>query len=229
MTINSSENIGSLGDKVYLELEKEIISGAIPPGETLSECKLSAKYGVSRTPVRDALKSLEKQGLVEIIPNKCAIVVGVSTKDVEDIYDIRIYVEGLASRLACKYITDEEIEKLTEAVELQEFYLTKQNSSQMKDLDSRFHSLIYEFSRNKILKNTLNGYHHTITKFRQVSLNDRTRTKDAVEEHRQILEAIKNRDADLADKLTAIHVKNAKANMIKAFERLNNNKAKTED
>ncbi|MEG1448589.1 MAG: GntR family transcriptional regulator [Oscillospiraceae bacterium] len=220
MTINSSENIGSLGDKVYLELEKDIISGTIAAGESLSECKLSAKYGVSRTPVRDALKSLEKQGLVEIIPNKCAVVVGVSTKDVEDIYDIRICVEGLASRLACQNITDEEIERLTEAVELQEFYLSKENSSQMKDLDSKFHSLIYEFSRNKILRNTLNGYHHTITKFRQVSLNDRTRTKDAVEEHRHILEAIKKRDADLADALTITHIKNAKANMIKAFQKV---------
>lgn len=224
MTINALENIGSLGDKVYMELEKEIISGAIAPGATLSECKLSKKYGVSRTPVRDALKSLEKQGLVEIIPNKCAVVIGVSTKDVEDIYDIRICVEGLASRLACEFITDDEIDKLTEAVELQEFFLTKQNSSQMKDLDSRFHSLIYEFCRNNILKNTLNGYHHTITKFRQVSLNDRTRTKDAVEEHKHILEAIKNRDADLAEKLTILHVKNAKANMQKAFQNFNNKK-----
>lgn len=204
----------SLRAQVFKEIELAILNGAFAPGDSLTELRLSADLGVSRTPVREALRQLELEGLVRTIPNKGAVVVGVSEKDIDDIYTIRTHIEGLAARWAADHITDEEIATLCEIVELQEFYVSRGDTIQVWHLDSRFHELIYECCRSRPLKHTLSSFHHYIQKARALSFKTAGRAKVAVQEHRDILEAIAKRDASAAECLTAEHIKNAKSNFL---------------
>ncbi len=214
----ASDNAASLSTRVFEQLEESILSGRIKPGESLIELKLSEQLGVSRTPVREAIRMLEQKGLVQIIPNKGAVVLGISEKDLEDIYTIRMYIEGLASRLAAANITDEQIRELSELVDLQEFYSLKQSTSHIKDLDSRFHEKIYEYSNNRTLQHTLSDLHHMVVRYRQLSFAAEGRAEKAIEEHRQILQALARHDQDAAEKLTVQHISNAKDNLLQVVK-----------
>ena len=206
----------SLGEKVFSKLEMGILSGEIPRGKQLVECNICEKYGVSRTPVRDALKTLEKKHLIEITPNKGAIVLGITKKDILDIYDVRLCIEGLACYLAAEHFSDEaSLSSLKEALELSEFYAKKKNSSQMQELDFSFHSIIYKMSENRALGDTLSSFHHITCAYRQKALSDENRAKKALEEHRRIFEAIKSGDKEAAAKFAKIHIQNAKDNLSK--------------
>lgn len=204
----------SLRAQVFKEIEQAILNGSFAPGDSLTEVKLSTELGVSRTPVREALRQLELEGLVTTIPSKGAVVVGISEKDVADIYTIRSYVEGLAARWAAENATEEEIGALREIVELQEFYVGRGDTLQVWHLDGRFHELIYEYCRSRMLKQTLSVFHHNIQGARALSIKTAGRAKDSVQEHRRILEAIERRDGGAAETLTAEHIKNAKRNFL---------------
>ena len=151
----------SLSDQVFERLEDEILAGNYQRGDTLTEMKLVADLGVSRTPIRDALRRLEQERLIETTP-RGIVVLGVTKKDLEDIYAIRIRVEGLAAREAAKYITDQQLAELRETLELQEFYTDKQNPDSIKGMDSQFHRQIYLFSGSTILYETLIPLHKKI-------------------------------------------------------------------
>jgi DNA-binding GntR family transcriptional regulator len=217
----ASDSAASLSTRVFEQLEESILSGRIKPGESLIELKLSEQLGVSRTPVREAIRMLEQKGLVQIIPNKGAVVLGISEKDLEDIYTIRMYIEGLASRLAAANITDEQVRELSEIVDLQEFYSLKQSTSHIKDLDSRFHEMIYEYSNNRTLQHTLSDLHHMVVRYRQLSFAAEGRAEKAIEEHRQILQALARHDQDAAEKLTVQHISNAKDNLLQVVKAQN--------
>ena len=206
---------GSLSDKVYLQLEKDILCGKFTPGESLIELKISADLGVSRTPVREAIRMLEQKGLVEMQPHRGAVVLGVNEKDLEDVYTIRMYIEGLAAKWAAAEITDEQLRELTEIVDLQEFYQLKSATERINDLDSRFHERIFEYCHSRPLQHTLSELHHMVQWFRGLSLSTEGRAGRAIEEHRRILEALAARDGDLAEKLTVLHIKNARENLVK--------------
>lgn len=210
----ASGDQSSLRAQVFREIEQAILDGVLSPGDNLTELKLSAELGVSRTPVREALRQLELEGLVRTIPNKGAVVVGVSEKDIDDIYTIRTHIEGLAARWAADNITDEEIAALREIVELQEFYVSRGDTVQVWHLDTRFHELIYECGRSRPLRHTLSSFHHYIQKARALSFKTTSRAREAVQEHRDILEAIARRDAEAAEFVTAEHIKNAKSNFL---------------
>ena len=207
-------NTNSLSFQVFNELERQIINGVLTPGTSLTENRLCEQFSVSRTPVREALRMLEQKGLVQITPNKGAVVLGISEKDLTDIYTIRMYVEGLASRWAAQKITDEQLERLTEVVELQEFYQNRACSEQINDLDTRFHELIYEYSDSRTLQHTLSNLHHMIQHYRQRSFSSDGRAPKAIKEHIDILNALIAHDADLAEKLTVEHIANAHANLL---------------
>lgn len=213
-TDEAASDTSSLRAQVFKEIEQAILNGAFAPGDSLTELRLSADLGVSRTPVREALRQLELEGLVRMIPNKGAVVVGVSEKDIADIYTIRSHIEGLAARWAAENVTDEEIGVLREIVELQEYYVSRGDSIQVWHLDSRFHELIYECCHSRPLRHTLSTFHHYIQKARAMSFKTAGRAKVAVQEHRDIFEAIAQRDPDAAEVLTAKHIKNAKANFL---------------
>ena len=207
----------SLSDTVYQKLEERILSGVYKDGESITELKISQELGVSRTPVREALKQLAKDGLIEIIPNKGAVVVPFNEKDIEDIYEIRMRIEGLASRKTAMRITNEQINELREIVDLQEFYAKRPTSDNTKNLDSVFHQKIYEFTGSKIYEQILSTLHRKIKMFRKASMSSNERAIEAVAEHRAIFDAIASHNPDLTEKLIIEHITRAKENLTKMF------------
>jgi len=214
---------GSLSSRVFEQLETGILNGSIQPGEYLNEQKLSAGLGVSRTPVREAIRMLEQKNLVHLVPNKGAIVLGVDRKDLLDVYAIRSYIEGLASRWAAENINAEKSKILREIVDLQEFYYLKSYSDQISEMDSRFHEAIFCYGESRRLEHMLRDLHHMIQRYRKQSIAEAGRTEKAIAEHRLILEAICRGDGDEAEKQTVIHINNAKENLIKLLEKEENN------
>ena len=202
----------SLAEQVFERLETDILSGVYQRGETLTELKLVGDLGVSRTPVREALHRLKQENLIDITP-KGILVVGVTQKDLEDIFAIRIRIEGLASAEAAKRITDEEIEELREVLDLQEFYVPRRDADHIKGMDSKFHRLIYRFSGSAILKDTLLPLHTKVQKYRKASVENESRASLSVSEHRAIFDAIAARDPELAAKRTQEHIMNAAAHI----------------
>ena len=204
----------SLEEMVYSRLEEEILVGQISQGSALGEIALSKRLGVSRTPVRGALHRLAEEGLVEIVPNKGAKVLGINLDDLIDIYRIRERLEGLASSLAAKRISEKEMDELSEAVDLVDFYIKRNDTEHIKELDTVFHSIIYRASGSRFLERTLSELHRKIKAYRKRSLTVPGRLEKSAAEHREILEAIKARDSEKADELTSLHVRRALENMI---------------
>ena len=205
----------SLEEAVYLKLREEILDGTLSSGEALGECAVASRLGVSRTPIRGALHRLFEEGLVKITPNRGAVVVGVNADDLVGIYKIRMRLEGLASREAAAKISPEEKRKLSDAVELAEFYIQKKDTEHLKELDTEFHSIIYKASGNRLLCKTLSELHRNITAYRKISLSSGDRLLSSVKEHRDILNAIISGDGELADKLTSLHIEAALENLLK--------------
>ena len=203
----------SLRIRVFNAIENAILDGEYKDGDSLNELKLSKELGVSRTPVREALMQLELEGLVKNIPNKGSVVVGVSQQDTRDIYEIRIRIEGLAARLCAENITDDELHALEQIVDLQEFYLLKNDTEQIWKLDSDFHKIIYDASRSRPLRFTLSNFHNYIKKARDISVQTEGRAEKTVAEHRAILDAIKEHNGSLSEQLTAKHISNAEDNL----------------
>ncbi len=196
----------SLRGRVFHRIREDILSGKYSENEELKEATIGAEFGVSRTPVREALRQLELEGLVNIVPNKGAYVTGISAKDTQDIYVIRSYLEGLAARWACERITEEDIENLEEIVYLSEFHAKKKHYEQLVELDNKFHESIYRASGSKILEHELTTFHHYLERIRKQSLQKEKRALQSNEEHTAILEAIRQRDGDLAEKLAHEHI-----------------------
>ena len=212
MIIN--ENTKSLEERVFLTLEEAILTGEYKRGESLTEMSLSKKLEVSRTPIRSALHRLSEEGLVEIKPNRGAIVVGVSDDDLVDTYKIRMRLEGLASSMAAERMDDDAKARLEEIVELSEFYLAKGDVDKLKELDTDFHLVIYQASGNRTLSKILTELHRNIRSYRRIALTVPGRLERSIEEHRDILDAIKSGNADQAEKLTSLHIERAMENMI---------------
>ena len=198
----------SLADQVFEHLETDILSGKYQKGENLTESKLSLEMGVSRTPIREALRRLEQEHLIEEAP-KGMVVVGISDKDLADIFEIRAALEGKAAFLAAKNYTQEQMNVVREALEFQEFYLGKQDADRIKSMDSRFHETIYKMSGSTIFYDVLMPLHKKILKYRKASVSDSSRAAASVAEHRAIYEAILSRDGDLASRLVSEHLENA--------------------
>ena len=212
-----TDGVSSLQARVFEEIEGAILSGAFAGGESLGEMKLSAELGVSRTPVLEALRQLELEGLVKIIPNKGAVVVGVTEKDIEDIYVIRMRIEDLAVRWAAESMTDEDCKALWEVVELQEFYAQKEDAERLCEMDGTFHEAIYRFSRSKPLNHMLTGFHHYIRHARSISFKSSGRARASVGEHRAIAQALSERDGEAAARLMVDHIEKAKENLLKSL------------
>lgn len=212
----------SLEEKVFCELEEEILSGRLARGAALTEISLSERLGVSRTPVRSAIRRLAEDGIVEVVANRGAVVVGITEDDLLDIYRIRVRLEGLASRLAAENISEEGLSRLRDSVELSEFYISKQDTEKLRELDTAFHEAIYVEAGNRLLCKTLSELHKKIRLYRKLSLSVPGRLERSVLEHREIYEAIAARAADRADELTSRHIEEALESTLVAFEERNN-------
>lgn len=216
MIIN--EKTKSREEEVYMKLEEEILAGEHKRGSALTEMSVCERLGVSRTPVRAALHRLAEEGLVEIAPNRGAVVVGVTVDDLVDTYKIRVRLEGLATAMATERLTEAEKKELTESVELSEYYMAKGDTERLKELDSTFHNIIYGASGNRMLTKILSELHRNIKTYRKLSLTVPGRLERSISEHREILGAILAGDAEKADELTRLHIERAMKNMVTAME-----------
>ena len=205
----------SLSARVYESIREDIFSGKYKKDEELKEKTIGDELGVSRTPVREALKQLELEGLIAFVPNKGASVIGVSLEDIKDIYEIRAHLEGLCARWAAVNITDEQMKELEENIDLTEFYKAKHNYDQSLKLDNRFHEILYEASGSRELKRVLKEYHLYLQRVRKVSLKNEQRASASMQEHKMIAEAIKKHDADSAEMFAKNHIISTMSNMDK--------------
>lgn len=204
----------SLAEQVFEHLENNILTGKYQRGEILTEQILVTDLGVSRTPVREALHRLEQEHVIEIT-SKGILILGVTEQDLEDIFAIRLRIEGLASYSAAQKMTPEQLAELKETLELQEFYVSRQDPERIKTMDSRFHQLIYRYCGSAVLNDTLLPLHKKVQKYRRASVENNSRAQQSAREHRAIYEAIEARDAALAEKYTVEHIANAAGHILK--------------
>lgn len=204
----------SLRGRVFHRLREDILSGKYKEGDELKEVAIGEELGVSRTPVREAFRQLELEGLIQIIPNKGAYVTGITQKDVKDIYMIRSLLEGLCARWACEHITDAQMEEMEENIYLSKFHAGKGHLEQLAELDNRFHEILYEACNSKMLEHQLRDFHEYVLRVRKKTLSNANRGPKSNEEHEMIMEAIRAKDADKAEKLANMHMLNAYDNMM---------------
>ena len=204
----------SLSQQVFDRLENEILCGVYQRGEILTESVLSENLGVSRTPIREALGRLEQEHLVEST-GKGIRILGVTTEDLEDIYEIRLEIEPLAAQRAAERMTEEELKKLGETLEMQEFFLQKKDAERIKTMDSDFHEQLYRYAGSAVYYDVLMPLHTKVQKFRKASLQKGSRAEASVKEHRMIYEAVASRDLTRVAETMKRHIQNAKANILK--------------
>ena len=209
----------SIADQIFEQLQDEILSGKYKKGEILSEAKLSEELGVSRTPIREAVRRLEQERILDET-GRGIVVVGISAEDILDMYDIRIQLEGKAAARAAKNVTDEQLNEMQEVIDLQKFYTDKpgdvsNKSNNIRDMDSSFHELLYRASGSVVFHDTLSNIHKKILKFRKASVSDKSRAEQSYEEHLAILDALRLHEPELARSRTVQHIINARDNIKK--------------
>ena len=203
----------SLADQVFEKLENDIIHGVYPKGELLTELKLVEQLGVSRTPIREALRRLEQERLIEDA-GKGSRVLGITEEDVLDIMNIRQYLEGLAAYYATMNMTSEGILELAHIVDLQDFYFSKWDVEHLRQVDDDFHETICRLSKRNVIKDTLLPLHRKTRRYRKIAMENRERATRTLQEHRKIFEAIAARNPELAMELSSKHIENAKEHML---------------
>lgn len=203
----------SLSHQVFKKLEEEILREKIPTGEVLTELGLSAEYGVSRTPIREAVTMLEQEGLVDNTGKKI-IVLGFTKKDMLDIMDVRIALEGMAFGKTAECISEDGIKELEDILKLQAFYISEGDSENINKMDSEFHYCVYKHCGSAVYCRILTEMHRKIQRFRVLSVKSEPKARKSGNEHAEIFEAIKNHDSKLAQRLATEHTLNAKKRMI---------------
>ena len=203
----------SLADQVFEKLEDDIVYGVYKRGEMLTELKLAEALGVSRTPIREALRRLEQERLIEDA-GKGSVVLGITKDDLLDIMDIRQRIEGLASYYAAKNITQEGIDQLNHLTDLQEFYHSKGDINRLQAVDDEFHVAIYRLSHRNVIIDTLIPLHRKTRLYRKISMEDNERSPKTMLEHLEIAQAIIRGDSDQAKVLMKQHIENAKIHMM---------------
>lgn len=198
-----------LRDEVFNTLRQRILKGDLKPGERLMEIHLADQLGVSRTPIREAIRMLELEGLVKMIPRKGAQVAKISKEDLQDVLEVRKALDTLAVKLACERITDEEIERLKEAEVVFEKSLNSGDFTQMAEADVAFHDVIHAASKNKRLKSMISNLAERIYRYRFEYIKQQSDGgKTLTIEHRRIISSIEARDKELAVKEIEAHIDN---------------------
>lgn len=203
----------SLRGQVFDKIRSDILNGKYKRGEELVESSIGKELGISRTPVREAIRQLELEGLVQLVPNKGAFVTGISEKDVRDIYLIRARLEGLAARMAAKNITPELLDAMEETVVLSEYHAKKEHYEQVCEMDSKFHKLLYKASGSRILEHTLTDFHRYVQRVRMASIMKKRRMEKSNDEHDAILTAIREHDEEKAELVATRHISNTVENL----------------
>ena len=198
----------SLADQVFERLENEILSGVYARGTVFTEQDICDDFGVSRTPVREALARLEQEHIIENT-GKGLKVVGITVDDADIIYTIRQKIEGLAAAECARKASDGQVRELADLVDLQTFYAEKGDSEKVKQIDSEFHEKIYSYTGSFVYSDTLVPLHRKIQKYRKQTVEKGSSAMTSCAEHKKIIEAIASRDPQASEKAMNEHISSA--------------------
>lgn len=206
-----------LRDAVYKTLRQAILRGELKPGERLMEIALAEELGVSRTPIRDAIRKLEQDGLVRMIHRKGAQVANITEKDLTDVLEVRIGLERMAIDKACQMIGREQLDLLKQAAKGFEEAIQGGDLTEMAEADKNFHEIIYSVSGNKCLIEMQANLREQVYRYRMEYLKEENVRKILVEEHGQIVDAIRERDAEKAKNIIYRHIENQRVGIIRSI------------
>jgi len=209
-----------LREVIFNTLKEAIITGELKPGERLMEVQLAEKMGVSRTPVREAIRKLELEGLVTMIPRKGAHVGEISVKDIMDVLEVRASLDGLATSLAAERITESELKDLKHVLTQFTSYVEKENIQGSIKKDVEFHDIIYRACRNEKLLQIIGNLQEQFHRFRVMFLKDLKSPKELIQEHVDIYDAILSKDPERARKAAQQHIKNQETTVINTIKRM---------
>lgn len=205
--VNMNEYL-PLRDVVFNTLRRAILRGELKPGERLMEIQLANKLGVSRTPIREAIRKLELEGLVLMIPRKGAEVAEITEKNMMDVLEVRKALEELAAVLACERITEEQIEEMKVAAKEFEAILKTGDVTKIAEADVKFHDVMYLATDNQRLITLLNNLREQMYRFRVEYLKQKECYPQLLEEHQMIIEMIEERQKDRACEIAGKHIDN---------------------
>jgi len=212
--IQNDKSAQPLSAGLYTELQTGILSGAMPDGSKLTEQTICKQYNVSRTPVREAFRQLEADGLIENIPNRGAFVTGLTRRDISDLFDLRALFEVQAVEWAIKRMTSEDIEKLSETVEFMEFYTLKDDVDKVLTFNSQFHNIIYAGTGNRMIQKTLAIYQTYLKHSAPAKTYTGDYLKTILDEHKAIFEAFETRNPAAGRKAMEYHMDQSKLRRI---------------
>ncbi|MCX8128943.1 MAG: GntR family transcriptional regulator [Clostridia bacterium] len=210
-----------LREVIFNTLREAIIVGELKPGERLMEVQLAEKMGVSRTPVREAIRKLELEGLVNMVPRKGAQVADLSVKDIMDVLEVRATLDGLATALSAQRITEEELKELKHVNMQFVNYMEKDNLQGTIKKDVEFHDIIYRSSRNDKLIQIASNLREQIHRFRVIYLKDYSSPKDIIKEHTDIIEAISAKNNEIAETVAQKHIRRQEEIIINSIKKHN--------
>ncbi len=215
--LDSEKNGQPLSAGLYQEIQKDILSGEIESGSKLTEAAVCKRYGVSRTPVREAFRQLEADGLIENIPNRGAFVTGLTKRDISDLFDLRTLFEMQAVEWAIKRMDDEDIDVLREIVEFMEFYTLKDDVEKVLSFNSRFHNTIYAGTKDRMIQRTLSTYQTYIKHSAPSKSFSSDYLKTILDEHKAIFAAFETRNVAAGRKAMEYHMEQSKLRRIAQY------------
>lgn len=207
-----------LREVVCESLREAIRKGVLQPGERLMEIQLAEELGVSRTPVREAIRKLEQEGYVVMMPRRGTYVANMSIRDVNEIFEIRTALESLSNGLAAERITAEELETLQRRLVMIGGYIKEGNMEKIVETDIEFHDLLYQAARNERLVGIISNLREQLTRFRTQSMSYPGRLEETLEEHRAIVECIAQGDVRAARRAAENHMENSEKTLLKAMD-----------
>jgi DNA-binding GntR family transcriptional regulator len=203
-----------LREEVYDALRRAIVNGELSPGIRVVETELATQLGISRTPIREAFRKLEAEGFLSKGPGSSLVVSQMSLRDVEETFRIRAVLEGFAARLAAERAAPEDVEEIEEILKRTEGLVGKEAPEQLLEWNTRFHDGLNALSGSAQLQQLLQSIHDKILRYRRITLEVGPARKQWLEEHRAILQAVRDRDPDRAERLTMQHVHRKKETIV---------------
>lgn len=206
-----------LRELVCETIRQAIIDGTFSPGERLMEIQMADEMGVSRTPVREAIRKLELEGFVVMIPRRGTYVADISIRDITEIYEIRTSLDVLAAGLAAERITDDELETLNRLLVEIGQHIADNNMEKIVEIDTAFHDILYQASRNERLCSIINNLREQLTGIRGRSMSYPGRLVETMDEHRSLVDCIAARNVEAAQNAARVHIENAEHTLMKSL------------
>ena len=225
MEVNREEFL-PLRDVVFKKLRKAILTGELKPGERLMEIHLANRLGVSRTPIREAIRKLELEGLVTMLPRRGAEVAQITEKSLKDVLEVRRALDALCAELACDRISEEGMEDLKEACAQFEKATKSKDATVIAKADVALHDIIVAATGNQRLVQLVNNLAEQMYRYRFVYIKDESQHERLIEEHRMIYESIRKKDKEAAARAAKLHIDNQEKSVMKQIRLDNGTKVK---